>query len=165
MSKVRFDSCIKLAFGHSCVKFAAPNVRRATSADLLADLERALAQRLGLAELVALGVQHGEVVERGGDGRVVPAQRLLADRERVVEQAGRLLEPVLVAVHERQDVEHGRHVRVVVARRLLQVLQRLPAQRHRHLVPPLTSHCYLLDAIRQYKVSYQFENVESLFFI
>lgn len=63
---------------------------------LLSDLQRSLAERLRLLVFPPLPVEHGEVVEGGGHGRVVLPQRFLPDGQGVVQQVGRLLVLVLV---------------------------------------------------------------------
>lgn len=63
---------------------------------LLPDLQRSFAQRLGLLVFPALAVQHGQVVERGGDGRVIFPQSFLSDGQRVIQQVSRLFILILI---------------------------------------------------------------------
>jgi hypothetical protein len=53
---------------------------------LLVDREGALEERLGVGIAALIGVQHGEVVEVGGDVGMVRSERLLVDRDGAFEE-------------------------------------------------------------------------------
>lgn len=69
--------------------------------------------------VTSLAEQHSQVVERGGDGGVVLAERLLADRERVVQQVSSLFVFVLVSV-TRNKIENFTLISPLIFCRIVQ---------------------------------------------
>lgn len=63
---------------------------------LLSDLQSPLAQRFGFLVFAPLAIQHGQVVEGGGNGGVILAESLLTDRQRVVQEVCRFFVLVLI---------------------------------------------------------------------
>ena len=96
---------------------------------LLAKLERALVERLGLG-VQALGVvQAAEVVERGGDaGGILLLGGLLDGERALIERLGATVQP-LGLVDEGEVVERGADLRIILPQSLFPNLERTLKQR------------------------------------
>ena len=94
-----------------------------------ADLERALVQRLGLAEAALVGVEHAEIVERLRDLGMLGAERRLADLERPPVQGLGLLVAAEHAVELGEVVAALRDVGMIRPERRLAHRQRLAIMR------------------------------------
>lgn len=66
------------------------------NAHLLSDLQRSLAERLGLLVLPAFAVQHGEVVECCGHCRVIFTQSFLSYGQSIIQKVSCLLVLILI---------------------------------------------------------------------
>ena len=76
-------------------------------------------QRLGLGIAALLPVEHREVVETGGDIRMLGTERLLADGEGAFVQRLGLGIAALRLVERREVIETGGDIRMLGAERLL----------------------------------------------
>jgi hypothetical protein len=81
--------------------------------------DRALVERLRVGIAALNTVQLGEVVEVGGDGRMVRSERLLVDRDRALVERLRVGIAAPILVQLREVVEAGGDGRMVRSERLL----------------------------------------------